>query len=562
PPLPPRTYAIPNHPVYLSGEAVTITCEVPSYAPIGRFQLQKGSVAVITSARHQQSLTYNISHVTNNDEGTYTCFYQTDVSGRWISSLPSPAVEVVITRAPPVPRIFLDPDYPVYVTGESVTLTCATPKANSIGRLRILKDATPVTSRLTEEHRRSLSYPYRYVSRENEGSYTCLYEIRMLGRWISSDSVATVQINVTDPLPPPAISLHPRHPIYLIGEDVSINCLLPMSYASGRFQWVLRRSVGDNTTTEIEKRRDSAANSFMTVNKDSDGNYTCHYEREVSGRWIPSIRSDVVAVQRLMLTAAVSMDQESGLYMEGSTARISCSAPNWNPVNSFRFYKDNLLLRSLPVGTDHPFASLTVSNLSHVNGGRYTCKCETTVWGRRLISRDSNSAFLTVADTFKPAISIRSSEVEIGGNVSITCRSRREHTGVSFFLQRDGETNFTNYRTASAGGHSATFTISNLTEGDLGAYSCGYKVMINGALLTSARSEPVEVTVHANSSTQMLFRYLYLAGVALLLVCVAAGVAATIKRRKKASFEGPFSLPDSATTLSLKGAMETADSTL
>ncbi|XP_041038235.1 uncharacterized protein LOC121274924 [Carcharodon carcharias] len=562
PPLPPRIYASPNHPLYVWGETVTITCEVPPCAPVGRFQLLKGSVSVIASARSQQSLTYNISHATSSDEGPYTCFYQTQVSGRWISSLSSLAVEVILTRAPPVPRIFLDPDYPVYVAGESVTISCATPKTNSIGRLRILKDATPITSGQTEERRQSLSYPYRYISRENEGSYMCLYEIRMLGRWISSDSRASVQVNVTDPPPPPAIYLHPRHPIYLVGEDISINCLLPMSYGFGRLQWVLRWSVGDNTTTEMERRHDSVANSFITVNRDSDGNYTCLYEREVSGRWIPSIRSDVVAVRRLRMTAAISMDHESGLYMEGSTAQISCSELNRKRVSSFSFYQDNLLLRSLDVGSDHHFASLTISNFSHVNRGRYTCKCEITVLGRRLISHDSNSVFLTVRETFKPAISIRPADVEIGGNVSITCSSGREHTGVSFFLQRPGETNFTDYQTASADGHSVTFTISNLTEGDLGAYSCGYKAMVNGALLTSAISEPVEVTVNANSSTQTLFRYLSVAGVALLLLCVAAGVAATIRKKKKGSFEGPFILPDSATELNSKGAIESADSTL
>ncbi|XP_078390406.1 uncharacterized protein LOC144672436 [Cetorhinus maximus] len=631
----PKLSKSPEYPVYVTGEGVTFTCAVSSSASVDRFQLVKGSIPVINSTGNQQSFTYTIRNLTRNNGGSYVCYTQTYVSGRWIRSPPSVAVAIVVTALPPrptvsltpshsicvagesltircaaggfkpagqfqllrdsvpvtaldiqgwgagkaphipshvsaprvagitpclpkrqvsgrwihsapsdptrvivanaraVPRTFLDPDYPVYVTGESVTITCAAPKGISVGRLRISKGDIPVTSRQIAGNRQSLTWSYRYVTRENEGYYTCLYETQKLGRWLSSTADGTVHISVTDPPPPPTISLSPSYPVYLVGEDVSIACVAPIGGNFGRLQWSLMWSTGDNATKEIEKAEESVSHSFRTVSGGSDGKYTCLYEREVSGRWIPSIPSEVVAVQRLEVAATIALDHQSGLYFKGSTATISCSDLNRNRVNSFAFFKDNLLLRSLEIASDRHVASLAISNISDVYQGSYTCQCEIVVPGRRLISRDSNSVSLTVQEAPKPVISLHSPDVDIGGNVSITCTNKGDNSGVLFFLQRPGEANFSKHQVVSRKGHSVTFTLTNVTQGDEGPYSCGYKVIANGTVLTSTVSDLVEVTVHAKSWNKMQMRYVYMAGAAALAVAVATSVAILIKNKKK-----------------------------
>ncbi|XP_078069590.1 immunoglobulin superfamily member 1-like [Mustelus asterias] len=546
----------PESPVYVAGETVTIVCRAPPGYTTGRLQLLKALAPVIDSTRGQETLNYTVRHLSTSNEGDYTCAYQTQLWGRWIDSSPSQPITITIAHAPAVPRILVNPAYPVYMTGESVAINCAVPNGNPPGRLRMLKDGATIISGQVEQNGPSLTYSSRYVTRENEGSYTCLHEIELFGRWIHSAANHAVQINVTDVPPPPTVSLSPTYPVYLSGEDVRIACVVPARYDFSRLRWSLRWSEG-NVTTEIQTTHDPVANSFGTVDRNGDGNYTCLYEREVAGRWIPSLPSESVTVHRLAVRAVISMDHQSGRYVEGSIATISCSDPDWNHVNSFTFYKDSALLHSLDAVSGHHFVSLTIGNISEMDQGSYTCKCGITVLGRHLSSHASNSMLLTVEEMLKPVISIDSDDVDIGGNLSITCMNMRDHPGVSFFIQRVDDVSSSRFRPVLLKDNIAIFTVTNVTQGDGGVYSCGYEVMANGTVVAYTISERVEVTVNAKSWTQLLTRYLYVTGVAVLIVVVAVAVAIKLKKKK-----GSANLNESTEALNVVNPTSTKETTL
>ncbi|XP_078069583.1 scavenger receptor cysteine-rich type 1 protein M130-like isoform X2 [Mustelus asterias] len=550
----PTVLVAPHHPVYVVGESVTITCTAPRSHSAGRYQLLKGSLAVSESNAMQQSFSYPLRNIGMSDSGNYTCTYQAQVSGRWIRSHQSEPLGITLTRPPSQPEVSRQPEYPIYVAGETVTITCAVSNSGSADRIELVKALTSVMN--STRNQQPLTYTIKSLTTDNEGSYMCFTQMQVSGRWIHSSSSPAVVIVLTDVPPPPTILLSPTYPVYLSGEDVRIACVVPARYDFSRLRWTLMSSAG-NVTTEIQTTHDPVAYSFGTADRDGDGNYTCLYEREVAGRWIPSLPSESVTVRRLAVRAVISMDHQSGRYMEGSIATISCLDPNRNHVNSFTFYKDSVLLHSLDAVSGHDFVSLTIGNISEMDQGSYTCKCGITVLGRHLSSHASNSMLLTVEEMLKPVISIDSDDVDIGGNLSITCMNMRDHPGVSFFIQRVDDVSSSRFRPVLLKDNIAIFTITNVTQGDGGVYSCGYEVMANGTVVASTISERVEVTVNARSSTQLLIRFIYVTGVALMMVVVAVVVAIRLKTKK-----GDAVLNESTMVFNVANPIYTKETTL
>ncbi|XP_067878173.1 uncharacterized protein [Heterodontus francisci] len=522
----------PEFPVYVAGETVTITCVVSSGASAGQFQLLKGSISVITSPRNQQSLTHTIRNVTSSDEGSYTCYYQRQVSNRWIRSSPSPAITIFVTDPPPQPVISASPKYPVYIAGETVTITCRDAPGDSADRFQLLKDSTSVMD--STRSQRALTYIIRNVSSSDGGSYTCFSKAHVSGRWIPSSASDAIEIILTYPPHQPTITKSPEHPVYVVGEMVTIKCTVQVVDPLGQFE-LLKDSV---SITKSARGQQFLTYVITNASHSSEGRYTCFYRSHVSGRWIPSSPSDPIGIilTRLMMTASISLDHQSGLYLKGDTATITCLDTKQSHVNTFHFYKNKSILRSLDIVSHHHFASITISNISHINQGNYTCKSEMTVSGRRLMSHISNAVLLTVVEVFQPVISIESADVGIGGNISITCTSTAAQPSAMFFLQRAGEAISTHYQTVSAKDHSVTFTVTDVTHDDDGAYSCGYKVMVNGTVFTSAVSEPVQMTVTDKSSTEMLIRSVYAIGAVVLLVIVAVAVTINIRKKNRKAY--------------------------
>ncbi|GCC38989.1 hypothetical protein chiPu_0023340 [Chiloscyllium punctatum] len=97
---------------------------------------------------------------------------------------------------------------------------------------------------------------------------------------------------VSDPPTEPSISLSPAFPVYLAGEMVTIECVLPNGKSPAQFR--LQKdsiSIVDDATN-----RRSLRYTIQNLTSSSQGLYTCSYKTMVSGLWVTSSPSQSVPI--------------------------------------------------------------------------------------------------------------------------------------------------------------------------------------------------------------------------------------------------------------------------
>ncbi|XP_059805398.1 uncharacterized protein LOC132380536 isoform X2 [Hypanus sabinus] len=518
----------PKHSIYMVGESLTIGCAVEDGAINGQLELRQNSIPVRVQ-ENQASFKYLIPSVSDRNGGIYSCLFKKQVSGRWLHSVPSESTKIIVT-ASTLPEILISPNYPVYVIGESVTISCIAPRGNSGGHLQILKGEKSIADQQIEQDGQMLNYSCRIVTLEDEMSFICLYETEILERLMSYRD--TLQIRATNRPPLPTVSLNPNYPIYLEREEVSITCHAPSLHGYDHLQWLLTWKFEETTRNMTQQH---FSNSFTVVNNRTEGFYSCLYDQQLSGRWITSFPSDAAKIHRTKLKAGLYFERHSGVYMKGETAAITCFVTSKNSAHSFFFYKGNALLRSVDVGSSDHMTSIVLSNVSEAERGSYTCMYEVIISGRLLQSDESNTCLLAVEELLAPTISVHSTDLEIGGFIRFTCTCPGGYPEITFILQKANEDN-SKSRVISARNHSVTFDIRNVTLSDEGEYFCRYQVILNGTVLSSTSSSPLLVTVNVKSWIKLIHQHIYVIAVAVLvMIAVATAIVIITKNKRKSA---------------------------
>ncbi|XP_072884658.1 uncharacterized protein [Hemitrygon akajei] len=525
---PPHLSLEPKHSIYIVGESLTIGCAVEDGAINGQLELLQNSIPVRVQ-ENQESFKYLIPSISDRNAGIYSCLFKKQVSGRWLHSVPTESTKIIVT-ASTLPEILISPNYPVYVIGESVMISCIAPRGNSGGHLQILKGEKSIADQQIEQDGQTLNYSCRIVTLEDEMSFTCLYETEILERLMSYRD--SLKIRATNRPPPPTVSLNPNYPIYLEREEISITCHAPSLHGYDHLQWLLRWKFEETTRNMTQQH---FSNSFTVVNNRTEGYYSCLYDQQLSGRWITSFPSDAAKIQRIKLTAGLYFERQSGVYMKGETAAITCFVTRQNSAHSFLFYKGNALLRSVDVGSSDHMASIVLSNISEAERGSYTCMYEVIISGRLLQSDESNTCLLVVEELLAPTLSVHSTDLEIGGVIRFTCTCPGGYPEIIFILQKASEDN-SKSRVISARNHSVTFDIRNVTLSDEGEYFCRYQVVLNGTVLSSTSSSPLLVTVNVKSWIKLIHQHIYVIAVGVLvMIAVATAIVIIIKNKRKAA---------------------------
>ncbi|XP_072102521.1 uncharacterized protein [Mobula birostris] len=526
----PKISKSPEYPVYVTGEAVTISCDVAWRGSQGQFQLLKDSVSIINSTGNHKHFNYHVEAVNADSEGDYACVFVAMQLGRLIRSSISHHIRINVADIPPQPKISKSPEYPVYVTGEAVTISCDVAWRGSPGQFQLLKDSVSVIN--STGNQKHFNYHVEAVNADSEGDYACVFVTMESGRLMRSSISHHIRLNVADRPPPPTLSLNPNYPIYLEREEVNITCHAPSLHSHDHLQWLLRWKFEETTRNMTQQH---VSTSFTVVNNRNEGYYSCLYDQQISGRWITSFPSAVAKIQRIKLTTGLYFERQSGVYMKGETTAITCFITSQNSAHSFLFYKGNALLRSVDVSSSDQMASIVISNISDADRGSYSCMYEVIISGRRLQSDESNTGLLAVEELSVPTLSVHSTDVEIGGVIKFICTCPGVYPEITFILQKAGEDN-SESRVISGRNHSVTFDISNVTLSDEGTYFCRYQVVLNGTALSSTSSSPLLVTVNVKSWIKIIYEHIYIIAVGVLVMIAAATAIIIISNNKRKAF--------------------------
>nr|XP_042701366.1 alpha-1B-glycoprotein-like [Chrysemys picta bellii] len=224
------------------------------------------------------------------NQGPYTCQYWRKESGQEIPSTESDKVYITLQAPPEAPSLSLSPPHPIYLPGESVTLTCSPPRGALVAAgFRFSRDREwRITSRSSNAHTLSITRP------EDSGSYTCAYWIRPSGRKIQSPDSRPVSIMVTAPPQAPLLSLDPPHAVYLPGERLNLSCSAPGAQEVTGYRFYKRRP--EQSSVQLPSPRGGPQLEILAALGD-EGPYTCQYWSRGSGRELPSGLSQPIAIR-------------------------------------------------------------------------------------------------------------------------------------------------------------------------------------------------------------------------------------------------------------------------
>ncbi|CAM2102841.1 unnamed protein product [Caretta caretta] len=322
---------------FTTGDSVTLTCSAPSWEKkMGFCFLKAGAQVACTRQALEDSQSYQIGRLSMEDTGSYTCMYQVAEPGQEISSLESQPISITVTAPPLAPRLSLHPKLPVYLPGEKVTLTCSVPHGKEVAGFRFHQhrgDQTP------EELPAASGGPWMELMAQmgNDGSYTCQYWRREAGQEIVSENSNSITVPVSDPPPQSELSVDPPSGVVGEGLPLLITCTAPEDASERRFHFykdgaeLIPRDVGSEISTGTGSMNVSVV-SIPQAGPKSLAEFTCGYEKNISGRWILSHRSRAVNVT---VTAKASpgfiqdleLSTSSFLELESRSCDKSCKPP-------------------------------------------------------------------------------------------------------------------------------------------------------------------------------------------------------------------------------------------
>ncbi|CAM4551538.1 unnamed protein product [Lepidochelys kempii] len=295
---------------YLPRERVNLTCSAPGHEEVSEYRFfchkgqQDSSVVLNPNAGARLEFTAE-----KGNAGSYSCAYWRLESNQEISSRNSSSVRSSITRVPaplPAPQLTVSPKQPVYVTGETVTLTCSADGASTVSRIWFFRDGQKVHSKElpTPWYSYTESIRLLVVSRSQAGTYTCESWKTVSRREIPSERSRPIFIAVTDRPPQPSLSMDPPSGVVSEGFPLLIICMAPRDADQRRFHFYkdsVKLVPGDagseiSTTEPSTSSMNISVLSILQAGPSNTGEFTCGYEENMSGRWIQSPRSHALNV--------------------------------------------------------------------------------------------------------------------------------------------------------------------------------------------------------------------------------------------------------------------------
>ncbi|CAM4644831.1 unnamed protein product [Lepidochelys olivacea] len=399
---------------YLPREQVNLTCSAPGHEEVSEYRFfchkgqQDSSIVLNPNAGARLEFTAE-----KGNAGSYSCAYWRLESNQEISSRNSSSVRSSITRVPaplPAPKLTVSPKQPVYVTGETVTLTCSADVAATVSGIRFFRDGQEIHSKElpTPWYSYTESIRLLVVSRSQAGTYTCESWKTLFWREIPSERSRPISITVTAPLPAPQLTMSPKQPVYVTGETVTLTCSADVAATVSGIRFF--RDGQEIHSKELPTPWYSYTESIRLseVSRSQVRTYTCESWKTVSGREIPLERSRpiFIAVTDRPPQPSLSMDPPSGVVSEGFPLLIICMAPRDADQRRFHFYKDSVKLVPGDAGseistTEPSTSSMNISVLSILqagpsNTGEFTCGYEENMSGRWIQSPRSHALNVTV----------------------------------------------------------------------------------------------------------------------------------------------------------------------
>ncbi|NXM73922.1 A1BG protein, partial [Serilophus lunatus] len=242
---------------------------------------------------------------------------------------------------PPPPTILVTPEKPQYLIGDTISILCAAPGAE--GRIQGFRiSGTSGWSIDAPTSKRNYTYTFNISSPRDGGAHTCSYTLLQPSRRSTqSQDSQPIVLSVRDPPASPTLSPTPPSGITVEGQPLALLCMAPPSHAGRKFSFYHGQ---EPVVGGIQESWGSSGSRLLLENsgRNHSGNFSCRYEENTQGRWIPSEPSGAIwiLVRERAPPPRLEVDPPSGTVVEGQQLLLTCSAPRDDFGIRFHFYRD------------------------------------------------------------------------------------------------------------------------------------------------------------------------------------------------------------------------------
>ncbi|XP_041035997.1 alpha-1B-glycoprotein-like [Carcharodon carcharias] len=486
--------------VILLGENISLVCHFP---------LTRCNVDFYRN--HKEQLTYlnevdciakvmleaDIKWKGNN---AYTCEYQKyfENNKTWACSPHSDPVMLIVTDKLPKPTFSIEPFSGVVTVGERVQFNCTTSYPSPIAHLYKKHGRTRLDTRNVSDSQRSVILTMKDLEPEDSGEYSCSFEKTLKGQVYNSERSNFVEVNVTEKLPKPTVSIEPFSGVVTVGERVQFNCTT--SFPSPIFHLYKKHGKKPLDTRNVSDSQRSVILTMNGLEPEDSGEYSCGFEKMVKGKVYESESSNFVElnVNEKLPKPTVSIEPFSGVVTVGERVQFNCTTSFPSPI--FHLYKKHgkKPLDTRNVSDSQRSVILTMNGLEPEDSGEYSCGFEKMVKGKVYESESSNFVELNVNDKLpKPTVSIQpvSGVVTVGERVQFNCTTSYP-SPIAHLYKKHGRMRL-DTRNVSDSQRSVILTMKDLEPVDSGEYSCSFMKTVKGKVYESERSNFMEVSVTA-----------------------------------------------------------------
>ncbi|XP_038527683.1 Fc receptor-like protein 5 isoform X4 [Canis lupus familiaris] len=454
-------------PSVFEGDSVTLKCQANVDLALKNKSLYKnGKMLKILD----ESSSFHIQQAGLKDNGEYHC------AGSEINcSFSSNRIKIQVQELFPHPVLRSRPSWTT--SGNQLTLICETqlpPQKSDVQlQFRFFKDG-----QIVEEGSKNFLKIWNPSSGMNKGPSYYWCEAHTVTSNVCKKSQKS-QIHVEVPVSRPVLTLSPPRAQALEGHRVTLHCETRRGSTPILYQFyhgdVLLKSSSTHT---------ARASFSITLTAESSGKYSC-----TANNGFGPQRSDTrslsvtVPASRPILTLRVPGTRA----VVGDVMELHCEAHKGSPPILYRFYHDNVFLRS----SRPPSGRGTSFNLSLTpeHSGSYACEADNGQGAQR---SDTASLRVTVPAS-RPVLTLRvpGTQAVVGDVMELHCEAHRGSPPILYRFYYDDV--FLGSSSAASGGR-ASFNLS-LTPEHSGSYACEAD---NG--LGAQRSEvvPLNVTVPAS----------------------------------------------------------------
>ncbi|XP_077323003.1 immunoglobulin superfamily member 1-like isoform X2 [Lithobates pipiens] len=374
------------------------------------------------------------------------------------------------------------PNHQIYELGEDVSFTCCSADSMNSKVFEFYKEGSKIHS--TEQSTNCTNFEIKIKTKQDAGSFQCLYQELENGTNIESNMSRSITINVAETPEAPSIRLTPSYSVYTKEESFTLTCSPPIGILAKGIQiYQEKKKIHEGDPLHSDY-------TISASSENAAGKYACKYCVEINGRNISSSESDYVTVivTEIPEAPSIRLTPSYTVYTKEESFTLTCSPPIGISAKGIQIYQEKKKIHEGdPLHSDY-----TISASSENAAGKYTCKYCVEINGRNISSSESDYVTVIVTETPQaPSIRLTPSYTVYTKEESFTLTCSPpigiSVKGIQIYQEKK--------KIHQGDPLHSDYTISASSENAYGKYACKYWVEINGRNISSSESDYVTVSV-------------------------------------------------------------------